>query len=72
MKMLRIFKFILSGRVFLELAGLAGADYVSTSISTDGTLMLENSGHTDNGSYTSRVITGDQSKISHNVRRGKP
>lgn len=60
-------KFILSGGMFLVLAGLAGADYVSTSISTDGTLMLASFGHTDNGSYASRVMTVDQSEISRSM-----
>ena len=46
-------KFILSGGVFLVLAGLVGADFVSTSISTDGTMMLASSGNTENGSFAS-------------------
>ncbi len=64
-------KFILSGGMFLVLAGLAGADYVSTSISTDGTLMLASSGHTDNGTYASRVMTVDQSELSRSMTGGE-
>jgi hypothetical protein len=37
-------KFILSGGVFLVLASLVGADFVSTSISIDGMMMLASSG----------------------------
>ncbi len=64
-------KFILSGGMFLVLAGLAGADYVSTSISTDGTLMLASSGHTDNGTYASRVMTVDVSEITRSMTGGE-
>nr|WP_319538408.1 hypothetical protein [uncultured Methanospirillum sp.] len=49
-------KFILSGGVFLVLAGLVGGDFVSTSISTDGTVMPASSGNTENGSFASRVM----------------
>jgi hypothetical protein len=46
-------EFIISGFVFLVLAGLTGADFISTSITTDGTMPLGSSGHNDNGSFAS-------------------
>lgn len=60
-------EFIISGFVFLVLAGLAGADFISTSISTDGTMLLASSGHNDNGSFASRVMTVDQSDLSRSI-----
>jgi len=53
--------------MFLVLAVLAEVDYVCSSISTDGTLMLATFGHTDNGSYVYRVITVDQTEISRSM-----
>ena len=50
-------KFVVSGGLLLVLAGLFGAaDYVSTSITTDGSFLLASSGQTDNGTYASRVM----------------
>lgn len=57
-------KFILSGSIFLILAVFVGADYVSTSISTDGTMMIASSGDNENGSFASRVMTVDQYQLS--------
>lgn len=62
--------FIFLGCLFLVLAGLTGADYASTSISTDGGLMLASVGNCDNGSFASRVMTVDQSEISRSVSGG--
>ena len=36
--------FLVSGGLFLVLAGLVGADYLSTSIVTDGSFVLASSG----------------------------
>lgn len=63
--------FVISGGLFLVLAGLVGADYVSTSISTDGTFMLASAGQTDNGSYASRVMAVDNSEISRSMSGGE-
>jgi len=60
-------KFILSGGIFLVLAAFVGADYVSTSISTDGTMMIASSGNNDNGSFASRVMAVDQSQLSRSI-----
>jgi hypothetical protein len=60
-------KFILSGGVFLVLASLVGADFVSTSISTDGTMMLASSGNNENGSFASRVMAVDTSHLSRSI-----
>ncbi|WP_181391571.1 hypothetical protein [Methanospirillum lacunae] len=52
-------KLVLSGGIFLVLAAFVGADYVSTSISTDGTMMIASSGNNENGSFASRVMAVD-------------
>lgn len=62
---------ILTGIMFLVLASLAGADYVSTSITTDGTMVLASSGHDENGSYASRVMTSDDSDLSRTLTGGE-
>ena len=64
-------KLVLSGGMFLVLAGLVGADYVSTTITTDGSFMLASSGQTDNGSYASRVMAEDTSEISRSMSGGE-
>jgi len=56
-----------SGFVFLVLAGFVGADFISTSISTDGTMILASSGHNENGSFASRVMTADSSDVSRSI-----
>ncbi|PKL60174.1 MAG: hypothetical protein CVV33_04040 [Methanomicrobiales archaeon HGW-Methanomicrobiales-4] len=63
--------YIIAGLVVLMLSGLTGIDYMSTSISTDGTCMLAGFGHTDNGTYASRVMTVDQSEISRSILAGE-
>ena len=60
-------EFIISGFVFLVLAGLAGAVFISTSVTTDGTMLLVSTGHNDNGSFASRVMTADQSDLSRSI-----
>lgn len=58
-------KYVVFGGLFLVLAGLFGAaDYVSTSITTDGSFLLASSGQTDNGTYASRVMAADASEIT--------
>ncbi|NLV26781.1 MAG: hypothetical protein GXY48_06405 [Methanomicrobiales archaeon] len=63
--------FLVSGGLFLVLAGLVGADYLSTSIITDGSFVLASSGQTDNGSYASRVMAADVSEITRSLTEGE-
>jgi hypothetical protein len=60
-------KFILSGGIFLVLAAFVGADFVSTSISTDGSIMVASSGNNENGSFASRVMSVDSSQLSRTI-----
>ena len=63
--------FLVSGGLFLVLAGLVGADYMSTSIVTDGSFVLASSGQTENGSYASRVMAADASEITRSLTEGE-
>ena len=63
--------FLVSGGLFLVLAGLVGADYLSTSIVTDGSFVLASSGQTANGSYASRVMAADASEITRSISGGE-
>lgn len=62
-------RFIVVGGLFLVLAGLIGADYISTSITTDGSFLLASSGQTENGTYASRVMATDTAEITHAMTR---
>jgi hypothetical protein len=42
-------------------------DIISTSISTDGTMILASSGHNENGSFASRIMTTDTSDVSWSI-----
>jgi len=55
------------GLVCLILAGLAGADYLATTISTDGTAMLATSVSDLNGSFVSRVMGVDAAHLVRTV-----
>jgi hypothetical protein len=61
---------IITGIVCLILAGLAGADYLSTTISTDGSVMLATAGSDANGSFASRVLSLDTARMSRMVSAG--
>ncbi|HWQ66144.1 MAG TPA: hypothetical protein VN372_04655 [Methanospirillum sp.] len=58
-----------AGVVFFVLASLAGADYIATTIITDGSAMLSSSVQDENGSYDSRVMTEGSSRLSRTMRR---
>jgi len=58
---------IIVGMICLILAGLAGAEYLSTAISTDGCVMLTTSGSDDNGSFTSRAMALDAIDLHRSV-----
>ena len=62
--------YVMAGGISLVLATLAGADYLSTSVSTDGTMMLASSGQNTNGSYASRIMTADESALSRSITGG--
>lgn len=64
-------KFIVSSGMFLVLAALVGADFISTTITTDGTSMLATSGSTENGSYASRIMTSELSEVSRSLSGGE-
>ncbi|MDD1730080.1 MAG: hypothetical protein LUQ50_13545 [Methanospirillum sp.] len=59
------------GLVCLILAGLAGADYLATSVSTDGSVMLATSGSDQNGSFVSRVMGVDAVRLVRAVSGGE-
>lgn len=56
--------FLAAGSVLLILASLTGAEYLGTTISTDGTLLLSGFGEDENGSSVSRVMTVGASQLS--------
>jgi hypothetical protein len=62
---------IITGCLFLVLAGLTGADYISTTITTDGTSLLATQGNNDNGTYASRIMTVDASSVSRSLSGGE-
>ena len=62
---------VLTGCIFLIFAGIAGAEYLSTSISTDGTLILASSGQNENGSFVTRIMAVDESELSRMVTGGE-
>jgi len=48
----------------LLLAGPLCADLIATSISTDGSVMLKTTGSDENGSFASRILSCDESRVS--------
>jgi hypothetical protein len=55
---------ILIAIVCLLLAGPLCADLIATTISTDGSVMLKTSGSDENGSFTSRILSRDDSHVT--------
>jgi len=51
----------------LLIASIAGADFLSTAISTDGSALLATSGSDQNGSFGSRIMTLDQTRLARSV-----
>jgi hypothetical protein len=64
-------RFLITGMLFLVLAGLVGADFISTTINTDGSALLTTSGSDENGSFVSRAMTMDTARISRTAS-GEP
>jgi hypothetical protein len=56
--------YILTGCCLLILAGALNADFVSTTISTDGSFLMASSGTDHNGTYTAHVKGVGDSKAS--------
>ncbi|HWQ64949.1 MAG TPA: hypothetical protein VN429_11075 [Methanospirillum sp.] len=61
----------LIGIFCLIIAGFAGADYLATSISTDGSVMLTTSGSDVNGSFTSRALAVDGVNVVRSALGGE-
>ena len=57
-------RYLIAGVLFLVLAGLVGADFISTTINTDGSALLTTSGSDTNGSFVSRAMALDTARIS--------
>ena len=53
--------------ICLAILGLAGADYLATTISTDGSVMLASAGSDANGSFASRVMASDRAEVHRSV-----
>ncbi|MDD1728312.1 MAG: hypothetical protein LUQ50_04480 [Methanospirillum sp.] len=58
---------LVAGSICLVLAGIAGADYLATTISTDGSVMLATAGSDENGSFVSRAMALDSAQVSRSV-----
>ncbi len=57
----------IAGIALLVLAGLAGADYLATTIATDGMMVLHTEGSDENGSYSSGVMATDAARLSRTL-----
>jgi len=55
---------LLAGSLLLILASLTGAEYLGTTISTDGVVMLTGSDQDGNGSFASRIMAVGASELS--------
>jgi hypothetical protein len=60
-------EFIIAGAICLIFAGLVGAEYLSTAISTDGCVMLTTSGTDENGSFVSQAMALDATDLHRSV-----
>ena len=59
--------YVIAGLVFLVLAGLVGADYLTSTVSSDGSILIKTAGSDENGSFESRVMTVDQAALSREI-----
>ncbi|MDD1728208.1 MAG: hypothetical protein LUQ50_03950 [Methanospirillum sp.] len=57
----------IAGLLFLVLAGCVGAEYLSTTVRSDGSIMLTGSGSDENGSFASRVMTQGPGLVSRSI-----
>jgi len=56
-------EYLIAGLVCIIFAGFTGADFLTTSISTDGSVMLTTSGSDPNGSFSSRAMALDSAHL---------
>lgn len=56
-------KIRVAGLVCCVLAGMAGADFIATSLRSDGAVLLSSSGSDENGSVSSRVMAVDEARV---------
>jgi len=64
--------YLASGSVLLILASLTGAEYLGTTISTDGSFHLCETGEDANGSFASQVMAVGASELSRIITGDKP
>jgi len=55
---------LLAGSLLLILASFTGAEYLGTTISTDGVVMLTGSDEISNGSVASRIMAVGSSEMT--------
>nr|WP_319537628.1 hypothetical protein [uncultured Methanospirillum sp.] len=60
-------EYLALGLICLVISGLAGAEYLVTTISTDGSVMLTSAGSDANSSFVSRVMASDRSEVHRSV-----
>ena len=60
-------RYIIVVMALLLVAGVAGAGYHATTISSDGAVMLSSAGSDENGSVVSRVMALDDARISRTI-----
>jgi len=53
--------------ICLIISGLAGAEYLATTVRTDGSVMLASAGSDPNGSFVSRVLASDKAEVHRSV-----
>ncbi len=63
--------YVLTGGILLVLAGLTGAEYLSTTITTDGTISFTSSGENENATIVSRVMTAGESTLARSITGDK-
>lgn len=59
--------YLVAGLVCLLFAAFTGADFIATTISTDGSALLWTSGSDANGSFAQHVMTVDESRLIRTV-----
>ncbi len=53
--------------ICLAISGLVGAEYLATTIRTDGSVMLTSAGSDLNGSFASRVMASDKAEVHRSI-----
>ncbi len=60
------------GMVCILFAALAGADYIATTITTDGSAFLSASGSDTNGSFAERAMAVDTARLTRTISGDEP